>query len=207
MSKFKLPHLIYFFFLCFPLASYSSVYQSLTINEVISDSEFVFEGKVIDLEYKTPTDRNRMYTYITFQINDIIKGNYTQETIEIRYPGGKNGDQIEQVTDMIIPQVGEEGIYFVKSLIKHYIHPLTGWAQGQMNIETDPSGKKRVYSTSGESISGINPRIPTPKKDAQEDFNSNVPLGIRTSKHKQQAMSVDDVKTQLKGIINSESEK
>lgn len=203
MIKLKLTHFIYLCFLFFPLTGYSSMYENLTIEEVISDSELVFEGKVINLEYKTPPDRNRIYTFVTFEVNDVIKGDYIDKTIEIRYPGGKEGDQVASVTDMVIPQVGEEGIYFIKSLTKHYIHPLTGWAQGQMNIVTDDAGKKRVFSVSGESISHVN-RLGPKKKGAEQNLSADVASGVQTSKQKDQAMLLDEVKSQLKEIVDIE---
>lgn len=181
------------------------MYESLTIEEVVSDSEFVFEGKVIALVYKVPTDRNTIYTFVTFEINDVIKGDYVEKLIEIRYPGGKNGDQIEVVSDMIIPQVGEEGIYFVKSLTKHYIHPLTGWAQGQMVVVKDETGKKRVFSVSGESIYSVNSLVSN--KSGSDELSADVAMGVLTGSQTDQAISLDEVKNQLKAIVNLERRK
>ncbi|MCF6203713.1 MAG: hypothetical protein L3J59_08600 [Methylococcaceae bacterium] len=206
MVKIKLTHLIYLYFLFFPITAYSSMYENLTIDEVVNESELVFEGKVVNLEYKTPSDRNRVYTFVTFEINDVIKGKYVDKTIEIRYPGGIKGDQVTSVTDMVIPQVGEEGIYFIKSLTKHYIHPLTGWAQGQMNIVTDKVGKKRVFSVSGESISHVN-RLGPKRKGVEQNLSADVASGIQTSKQKDQAMLLDEVKSQLKQIVDMEEGK
>ncbi len=49
MVKIKLTHLIYLYFLFFPITAYSSMYENLTIDEVVNESELVFEGKVVNL--------------------------------------------------------------------------------------------------------------------------------------------------------------
>ena len=98
--------------------AYGSSYKSLRIEQVVNGSELVFEGLVVGKEYKIPEDRNRVYTYVTFKILDIVKGHHEGKTITLRYPGGVIGDMVYRVSDMKIPEESEHGIYIVKSLKK-----------------------------------------------------------------------------------------
>jgi len=179
--------------------SYSSSYQNLTINNVLTNSEFVFQGKVINVLYKIPQDRDGIYTYVKFEINDIIKGSYNANTIELRFPGGVYEGKVESVSNMVIPKLNEEGIYFVNSLSKHYVSPLTGWSQGHIKIYTDRSGEKRIFSVKNVPITGIS-SAQTRSRTTNENLAADHAIGVKTSNKLDSAISANEFKKQLKAI-------
>lgn len=186
-----------------PVFGYASSYKQLTIDESVQNSELIFEGVAENISYKIPSDRERIYTFVTFKIIDILKGNYSEPDIELRYPGGELNGMVEKVSDMTIPKIGEQGIYFVKSLTEHFIHPLTGWSQGQMLIVKDNQGERRVYSVSGQPIRKIGPFIEAGKKRGNVDLSPDVALGVVTGQAQTQAISVNEAKKQLQNIIGN----
>lgn len=201
---------IWFFSIAFSsLHAYGSSYRSLNIEEVVNQSELVFEGRVVEKEFKIPADRNRVYTYVTFEILDIIKGNYSQQIIELRYPGGVMGDMVYTITDMNVPEESEHGIYFVKSLKKRFIHPLTGWSQGQMLVVKDTNGKDRILSSDRKPITAIRPEPLSARSHQTEDIDETAPIvsrGVITSDRLNidQALSVSRAKEIIENLITVE---
>ena len=57
----------------------------LDIDKVVADAEFVFEGAVINSETRQDSNSGIISTYVTFQINDIIKGDYSGDSIELKF--------------------------------------------------------------------------------------------------------------------------
>ena len=119
----------------------------MDIDKVAADAEFVFEGSVIDSETRQDSSSGIISTYVTFQINDIIKGHYTGDSVELKFMGGVFNGQIVQVSGMRIPEIAEQGIYFVESMSRDLINPLIGWSQGHFII-VDDNGTRRI-STAG----------------------------------------------------------
>ncbi len=108
---------------------------------------------------------------------------------------------VEQVSDMIIPKKGEHGFYFVKSLTEHFIHPLTGWAQGHLLIVKDMQGMQRVYSTAGRAIQAIQPGL-IAKKQVVGDCSPEVALGVVAVDSKTPGLALDVAKQQLQNLIS-----
>ncbi len=131
--------------LLFSLASQASSINRVSFSKVAQDAELVFQGTVLSKETRLIGPSRTPFTYFTFQITDVIKGNYASDKIELGYMGGPKGKQTLNVSDMVMPQTDEEGIYFVESLSQKQVHPLLGWQQGHYRVVEDPqSGEKRV---------------------------------------------------------------
>ncbi|MDX8389145.1 MAG: hypothetical protein R8M38_01510 [Mariprofundaceae bacterium] len=124
-------------------SAFASSIEKKSLNEATLHSDFIFEGRVIEIE-NVIHDSGRPFTHVTFEILDIVKGQYNQSAITLKYLGGTKGDYTLEVTDMHQPALNEHGIYFVESLIKQQVHPLYGWSQGHYLIT-----KNRVTGTRG----------------------------------------------------------
>jgi len=116
-------------FLVIDLTSATTVIKK-SFNRVAQESELIFEGRAISKETRPSPTSGMPFTYFVFEIIEVIKGNYPDQTIELGFMGGPQGDRILRVSDMRMPEVGERGIYFVKTLKEQHIHPLSGWHQG-----------------------------------------------------------------------------
>jgi hypothetical protein len=133
--------------------------REVSLNEMLQQSQFVFEGTVTAIEARENSQK-RIHTYVTFEIKDIIKGKYHSNIITLSFLGGTVGDVTMAVSDMRLPQEGEHGIYFVESLERLQVNPLYGWSQGHFIVERDVTGIERVMTNRGLPITGVVDQMP-----------------------------------------------
>ena len=125
-----------------------------TMDEMLTESEFVFEGRVLSVESRQ-TDSKRIHTFVTFEIQEIIKGEYPEPTITLRFLGGTVGNLTMAVSDIQIPRDGERGVYFVESLDRNQVHPLYGWSQGHFTVTADDTGTDRMMTAKNQPVTGL----------------------------------------------------
>ena len=196
-------------FLCllvFPSASATTI-LGMDIDKVAADAEFVFEGSVINSETRQDSNSGIISTYVTFQINDIIKGVYTGDSVELKFMGGVFNGQIVQVSGMRIPEMAEQGIYFVESMSRDLINPLIGWSQGHFII-VDDNGTRRI-STAGkqpvldvEAVSSIPSSIKKPL--SLVEGNTDIAAGVMTETSPimiQRALTVEEFKSRITDLL------
>jgi hypothetical protein len=109
----------------------------LSFDQVCQGAELIFEGRVVSKETRPSHTGSKPFTYFTFKIIEVIKGSYTDSTIEIGFMGGQSGDSTLKVYGMQMPEIGERGIYFVENLSVQQVHPLCGWQQGHCLVISD----------------------------------------------------------------------
>lgn len=131
-----------------------STLVQLSFSEVAAQAQYIFEGEVIASESQYVADGS-IRTFVRFQINDVLKGEYSGDTIDLSYLGGQVGTRHMQVSDMQTPTIGEVGIYFVESIDLAMPSPLVGWAQGHYIIVND-NGQSTMQTASGSAVIGIN---------------------------------------------------
>jgi hypothetical protein len=144
---------------CFMLALMALPVSATTVmqmnfDDVVHKAQLIFEGRVIAVESRQ-TGPRAIHTIITFQVLDVVKGNYEQSTIELSYLGGRVGNREMWVAEMQIPAVGEAGVYFVGNPGETMIHPLVGWSQGHYRIERSSSGAAGVTTAQGRAVTGV----------------------------------------------------
>lgn len=126
----------------------------LSFDDIVASSELVFEGRVVSVEARETGPRS-IHTYVQFEILDVVKGDYTDSFLELRYLGGRVGNMQMEVTEMNVPEPGETGIYFVESLREMQVHPLVGWSQGHFLLRQDESGTSRVHTAADQPINSV----------------------------------------------------
>ncbi len=144
MKKNFFPVLLMFYLLTIAVSHASTIIR-VDLGAVLQESEIVFEGRVIHQETRLSPVNGDPFTYFTFEVIEIVKGTTTSNQIELGFMGGSKGDLVLHVTDMVMPKMGERGIYFVESLDQQQVHPLYGWAQGHYLVVPDSvTGQERV---------------------------------------------------------------
>jgi hypothetical protein len=179
----------------------------LDIDKVVADAEFVFEGAVINSETRQDSNSGIISTYVTFQINGIIKGDYSGDSIELKFMGGVFNGKIVQVSGMRIPEMAEQGVYFVESMSRDLINPLIGWSQGHFIIHDD-NGTRRI-STAGnqpvievEAVSAIPRSIKKPQSVVEG--NTDIAAGVMTETSPimiERALTVEDFKSRIADLL------
>lgn len=148
----RLIGLLVSFWLC--SAALASTLVQLSFDEIVASSELVFEGRVVSVEARETGPRS-IHSYVQFEILDVIKGDYSELSLELRFLGGLVGNRQMEVTEMNVPELGETGIYFVESLRELQIHPLVGWSQGHFLTRQDDSGTTRVHTAANKPIQNV----------------------------------------------------
>ena len=134
--------------------AYATSVVEVTLEEMLQNSALVFEGRVIDV--KVHENANRViHTQITFEIDDVIKGEVKGRKITLGFLGGELADRKLSIAEMQMPVLHERGIYFVESPTRKQVNPLYGWSQGHLRIEQDPAGTERVFTGSGRPVMGV----------------------------------------------------
>lgn len=125
----------------------ASSVRELGFEEVVSLSALVFEGQVLGSETRQLRDGS-IHTFVRFRVDEVIKGQYAAQEIELSFLGGSIGGRTLQVSDLHMPESGESGIYFVESLTRVQVHPLVGWEQGHFLLASQAGGTT-IVTTAG----------------------------------------------------------
>lgn len=194
------------FYLFFLSTASATTILGMDIDKIIADAEFVFEGLVIESETRRHSS-GIINTYVTFQIKDIIKGDYSGDSLELKFMGGELNGEVVEVSGMRMPELGEQGIYFVESMSRDLINPLIGWSQGHFII-TDDNGTLRV-NTAGkqpvlevQTVSSIPSSIKKPLSIAEG--STDIAAGIMTDTSPlmvERALTVEEFKARITALL------
>jgi len=175
-----------------PLALPSTVKQ-VTITEMVAACPLIFEGQVIRVDPRADGDSGRIVSHVTFQVLDTVKGSVPMLTLELSFWGGTIGDRTMEVSDLHIPQLGERGIYFVRSTTQRMVNPLCGWDQGHFLI----TGDLRVLTRAGKKITDVQPTA-----TVQSGYSAGIASGVRTSNQEPNAgLTVNQFKDKLRRMV------
>lgn len=130
---------------------HASTVAQMEFAEVVSGAELIFQGRVLAAEARQQPGE-MIKTWVRFAVLDVVKGDHPGDEIELSFLGGRLDDRQLEVTDMIIPQVGETGFYFVETLLNQQVNPLLGWDQGHFLIVEEPSGESLVTTVHHEPL-------------------------------------------------------
>lgn len=178
-------------------SSASSVIQ-VTFNDLVLSSELIFEGRVVDKRAEMSAG-GTIHTYVTFRIQDVIKGSHSDSQIVLRYQGGTVGALTLEVSDLVVPGIGETGIYFVESTTRPLVHPLYGWDQGHFVVMTAGTDRtERVFSRNLKPVAGIQ------QTDGKASGLSNgIASGLQVAEpdRRNEAMSVSTFRQKVREIV------
>ena len=182
-------------------STFATSVQEVSLDEMLDKSQFVFEGRVIDAQARENIE-GLIQTYVTFKIKEIIKGEYSNDSITLSFLGGTVGKTTSAVGGMQFPVKGERGIYFVESTEIAQAHPLYGWNQGHFLVEQDATGSDRVMT---------NRRLPVTKvmhgpSNATRGLSTGNARGIVISNNMKldEALTVKEFKESLLEVIRSQ---
>lgn len=126
------------FFLCSLTAiMHAATIAKVSTDDLVNKAELIFEGKVVAVRSKM-NQRGYIYTYIKFDVVDVLIGEWSKNTLELRFTGGTVGN-VRLNVGSIMPSLGQRGIYFVEKVEQGLVNPLLGWEQGRFTIADDGS--------------------------------------------------------------------
>lgn len=181
----------------------------MDIDVVAADAELIFEGEVMQRESRLDQNSQLINTYITFRVIDVIKGDYSGDSLELKFMGGAFNGQMVEISGLVMPAEGEQGIYFVESLNTDMINPLLGWSQGHYLI-VDDEGVRRMSTVDHlpvidvQSVTAIPLTIRKPQTII--DGNADAAAGVMTEESALQierALTVDEFKSRIETILGN----
>jgi hypothetical protein len=135
----------------------------MSIQELTDESTAVLVGKCTGRQSAWNSKNNQIYTEITIQADQYVKGDLGAEAV-ITVPGGQVDDILYEVSDMPVFEVGEESLVFV------WQHPsgkflVTGAHHGKLRIVKDKkSGAKSIQGGVLEFNPDARKEITSPRK-------------------------------------------
>ena len=192
--------------LCIPASLSATTILGMDIDEVATGAELVFEGQV--LEHSVQENAAGMtVTYVTFRVSDVLKGDYPDTLLELKFTGGVLGGQVMEVSGLRIPKLDEQGIYFVESTSRDLINPLLGWSQGHFLI-IDDEDERRMSTINLEPVTDVQSyeQVPSSLRRPRSyvDGDSSPANGIITDAGPfqfDQALTVDEFKSRIREMI------
>lgn len=124
----------------------ASMMLPMTVEDLSRRSDLVAKGRVIETESRRSEDGGRIYTVVTFELDEAWKGKGS-ERVEIHVPGGSLDGITQLVTGAPRFVEGEDAVVFLRELAPapEAKGPpevgVVGMAQGKLEIQPDASGK------------------------------------------------------------------
>lgn len=181
----------------------------MDIDAVAAEAEFIFEGEVVHRETRMEQSSGLIHTYVTFTIIDVIKGDFNGDSLELKFMGGAFDGQMVEVSGLVIPGDGEQGIYFVETLNTDMVNPLLGWSQGHYLI-VDDNGVRRINTVDHRPVVDVQPVSAIPqaikKPQALIEGDTDVAAGVMTEQSNLQidrALTVDEFKSRITAILGN----
>jgi len=175
------------------------------MDEMLQTAELVFEGKVVASEARWNAANTLIKTYVTFDISEVVVGDYSQSTIQLSFIGGSVGEDKIEAEGMQYPKLGEEGIYFVEKLGRELINPLVGWSQGHFLVKSDNSGNQIIMTNAEKPVMALSNK--TAPSNTSQKFSEGVAKGVVTqSKPQDKPMTATSFKRAIKSRMQQISQ-
>jgi hypothetical protein len=126
-----------------------------TFDQLVSRAELIFEGTVthVHSQWLGEGAQRRIVTYVTFKIDDAMKGT-PGASYTIRMLGGTVDGRTMEVTDSPKFKAGDHDVLFVEHNGQQFI-PLVGIMHGRYHIERDQTGQEIVVDHDGQPLTDV----------------------------------------------------
>jgi hypothetical protein len=143
----------------------SSFPQSInsSIKSLSEKADLIVEGKVIQKKSSWNKDKTRIYTDVTVQVDDYLKGNKGNNTIVITTPGGEVDGVGELYTHMPRFNNNEDVLVFVKEDKKDRSFKVFNGEDGKITLYKD--------KVTGEKVTPFNKKVSSLKKEITDYVN------------------------------------
>ena len=150
-------------FLTLPLKSYS-VMVGLSTTDLTTSSDIVVVGQVENVESFWSQDKKAIGTSVLIIIENVIKGNLSQDRLIVEYKGGEMGDTALKVSDVSPLRSGEKVVLFLKSGKSkknpgNVVFNIVGKGQGKYSVDGSGIATKEGFAIVG-GEKDIDKRLP-----------------------------------------------
>lgn len=120
----------------------ATVVPRFDAGKLADQSALVFVGTVVDHQAAVTRDGLYPYTFVTFNVEDVLKGESDLQ-LTLRFDGGPVGNEFIEVSGMPRFEVGGRHLLFVAGVEQGFC-PLTGWFQGKFDFVRHPEDGRDV---------------------------------------------------------------
>ena len=127
-----------------------------TFDDLVAHAEMIFQGTVTDVrsEWTGEGGQRHIASYITFKVDDTIKGNPGAK-VTLNLMGGTVGAETMEVSDAPKFKVGDRDILFVENNGTQFV-PLVGIMHGRFHVQKDENGRDVVLTNDGAPLTDVN---------------------------------------------------
>lgn len=161
-TKTYLPFLILILTACFSTGVFSQSIQT-KMKELSENSDIILEGKVIQKKSNWNENKTRIYTNVTLQVDDYLKGNQGNKTIVVTTPGGEVGEIGELYSHVANFNNNEDVLVFVKEDKKNKNYKVLNGEEGKMTLYND--------KITGEKVTPSNMKMSKLKEEIKDYVN------------------------------------
>ncbi|PZR74571.1 MAG: hypothetical protein DLM52_09145 [Chthoniobacterales bacterium] len=124
-----------------------------SFDDLVSRAQIIFQGTVTGVrsEWIGEGAQRHIVSYVTFKVEDALKGNPGPE-ITLRMLGGTVAGQTMEVTDAPKFKAGDRDVLFVENNGTQFI-PLVGIMHGRYHVRKDANGQDTIYDNTGSPVS------------------------------------------------------
>jgi len=141
-----------------PISLLYSQQNPTNLKNLTHKSEIILTGKVHEKESNWNKNKTMIYTDVTIEVDEYIKGQNSEKSITVRHPGGEVGEIGELYTHMPRFNDAEEVLLFVKKDRSENNYKIVDGENGKLSILTDKQNGVRMTS-SRESVKKIKDEI------------------------------------------------
>lgn len=116
--------------------------------DLSENSDLIVEGKVIKQNSSWNQNKTRIFTEVTVQVDEYLKGNQGNKTIVVITPGGEVGEVGELYTHMPKFSNDEQVLLFVKEDKKDKSLKVSNGEEGKITLYEDKVTGEKVTSSS-----------------------------------------------------------
>jgi hypothetical protein len=130
----------------------AAIMLPLSTENLTRESELIISGDVKQVKSEWGEDKKSIFTFATVTVRETIKGKASDKTLKIMYEGGEIDGIGMKVSDVAIPNVGENVLLFLKPAKTRQLETIyknVGKAQGQYKIDKDGIARKSGYNVEG----------------------------------------------------------
>jgi len=126
-----------------------------TFDQLVDEADVIFQGKVTALQSQWTGEgaQRVIVTFVTFQVEDAMKGNPGQR-YTVRMLGGTVDGQTIEIADAPKFTVGDRDLLFVERNGSQFI-PLVGVMHGRFHVQRDQAGHESVLTNDGKQVDGL----------------------------------------------------
>jgi len=115
---------------------FAGVSKTMTLKQRTDGADLVATARTVDVRSAWNAQKSEIYTWITLEINEVIKGEIKQKTVQLRQLGGSVGNAVSRVHGMPQFVQHEEVLVFLGTLGESGFYGVVDWLDGKKTIST-----------------------------------------------------------------------